>query len=309
MNSPKNRPTIGLALSGSGNRTSFYIGFLEVLQEQKIPIDCISTCSGGCLVAAAYACGTLEELKSLAFSLNKKVMRSYLERSKNGGLYSMEFLEKVFRREITKGLNFEEVRPHMSFAAVDVESAEKVYLCMGDIAKAARISCTIPGIFEPAMWGDKILVDGGLLTTMPTESLKEAGADIIIGIDMRGVRHIFTKSQITIKKVFNNIKKLFFIDELENWIDILLQEEGKNWTEKKPKLFSVLGKSLDVIIQAEKNNYNEPQCDLLITPVFEKCSNIDLTQKNIRNFYNLGRQTAREHLCKIRTLISEKSQC
>ena len=41
------KPTLGLALSGSGDRTTFYIGFLEVLDEAGIKIDYISACSGG----------------------------------------------------------------------------------------------------------------------------------------------------------------------------------------------------------------------------------------------------------------------
>ena len=60
-------PTLGLALSGSGNRTTFYIGFLEVLTESGIKVDDISACSGGCWVAAAFACGTLPEFKKIIF--------------------------------------------------------------------------------------------------------------------------------------------------------------------------------------------------------------------------------------------------
>ena len=35
------RPTIGLALSGASSRATYYIGFLEVMAENNIPIDYI----------------------------------------------------------------------------------------------------------------------------------------------------------------------------------------------------------------------------------------------------------------------------
>ena len=75
------KPTLGLALSGSGNRTSFYIGFLEVLQEKGIHLDYITACSGGCLAALAFSCGTLPEFKEKVFSLDRETLKTYFTRS------------------------------------------------------------------------------------------------------------------------------------------------------------------------------------------------------------------------------------
>jgi hypothetical protein len=62
----EDRPKIGLALSGASTRATFYVGFLEVLSEHNIPIDFIVASSSGSIVAMAYACGTLPQLKDHA---------------------------------------------------------------------------------------------------------------------------------------------------------------------------------------------------------------------------------------------------
>ena len=216
------KPTLGLALSGSGNRTTFYIGFLDVLRQAGVQIDYISACSGGSVVAAAFACGHWAEFKNMALTLDKDDMNNFFIRGKErGGLYSLDRFEEEMLK-FTGGMTFEEVRPLMAFVAVDIETGELVNLLMGDIAKAARISCTLPFVFEPVKWGGKTLVDGGLLSYIPLEPLRLAGIDITIGINMRGTKHIFNDRILTAKKILNAVKKYLLIDNLENLINDLL---------------------------------------------------------------------------------------
>ena len=51
------RPKIGLVLGGGGARGAAHIGVLEVLEELKVPVDCIAGTSMGALIAGAYASG------------------------------------------------------------------------------------------------------------------------------------------------------------------------------------------------------------------------------------------------------------
>src|ERR1700722_20904888 len=50
-------PRIGLALGGGFARGIAHVGVLRVLEQNKIPIHCISGVSAGAMVAAAYASG------------------------------------------------------------------------------------------------------------------------------------------------------------------------------------------------------------------------------------------------------------
>src|SRR2546422_4726055 len=55
------RPRIGLALSGGGARGIAHVGVLEVLEEQRIPIDFIAGTSMGSIVGGMYASGLSPE--------------------------------------------------------------------------------------------------------------------------------------------------------------------------------------------------------------------------------------------------------
>lgn len=305
MEHESQKPTLGLALSGSGNRTTFYIGFLEVLDEAGIKPDYISACSGGSLVAAAYACGNLQAFKKMALGLTNENFKAYIGKGHDGGgMYSLDLVEEKMR-EYTQGHTFEEIRPLMSFVTVDIETGEQVDLCMGDIARAARISCTLPGVFEPVKWGSRTLVDGGLLSFIPLDSLKQFSVDITIGVNMRGTKHIFSETQITLKRVFNVFKKLLFIDEMESLLHGLINKDEINF-EKNPKIFTVLGKSLDLAIQANKQDKAvDISCDLLITPTVPLEKQDIFSQFN--QFYGLGRASALENLPKIKELITQKT--
>jgi predicted acylesterase/phospholipase RssA len=308
MNNYK-RKTLGLALSGAGNRTSFHIGFLEFLDEQKIPIDYISTTSGGCLAAAAYACGTLNELKDFALNFDLTELKKFLKLAETGGIYSLDLLEEKIR-QYTKGLTFEQVHPRMSFVAVDINTGDKINLCVGDIARAARISCTLPGLFQPVVWGGKILVDGGLLTTVPVEPLEIAGVDVKVGLNLRGTKHIFTDEQIKIKQAYNEVKsgvkKVLLLNVLEEWLEgVFKPKEEDGEIELEPSLFQVWGKSLDLAIEANKLKNGEfEKLDLLISPNVPLLKRTKVTKEAMMYYYQAGRLSAEANLPKIIELIN-----
>ncbi len=315
------RPKIGLALSGASSRSGFYIGFLEVLQENDIAIDYIAACSGATIIAASYACGTLPELKDFLFKLNREVIFSLLDRNDTkGGFYGLDKTEEQIRK-FTKDKNFEEVRPLMGFVAVDIDKGEQVVLSMGDIAHAARISCTVPGMFEPVVWGNRTLVDGGLLSIVPCDVARQAGMDIVIGINIRAVEHIFLPYQVRIKRALNTLKKIFLISYAERlWntmtktfeqMDIFDYFASMNVDaadlSNRQGLFSVLGKSLDLAIAAQKNKgkYAEvlQQCDILIRHELVR-GRRSYQSHQIQENYEEGRKVAAQYIPEITRLIN-----
>ena len=54
---PVKRPRIGLVLGGGGARGGAHLGVLEVLEELRVPVDCIAGTSMGALAGGAYAAG------------------------------------------------------------------------------------------------------------------------------------------------------------------------------------------------------------------------------------------------------------
>src|SRR5580658_4734757 len=68
---PANRPAIGLVLSGGGARGYAHLGVLKVLEENRIPVDCIAATSMGSVVGGLYASGmTAQEMERRLAQVN-----------------------------------------------------------------------------------------------------------------------------------------------------------------------------------------------------------------------------------------------
>ena len=51
------RPRIGLVLGGGGAKGAAHVGVLKVLEELRIPVDCVAGTSMGAIVGGMYASG------------------------------------------------------------------------------------------------------------------------------------------------------------------------------------------------------------------------------------------------------------
>jgi predicted acylesterase/phospholipase RssA len=317
----KQRPKIGLALAGASSRSVFYVGFLEVLQENGFEIDYISAMSGGAVIAAAYVCGTLPEAKKLVLGMNKEIVFSLIEKSKGkGGLYHLEKVEEIIRH-YTKNLRFEDVSPRLGVVATDLTKGEPVVLEIGDIAKAVCASCTLPFIFEPAQWGNKLLVDGGIVSVVPGMACRAAGMDIVFGLNLRAQRYVFSSWQIAASRIINFIKRILLFDQAAQLWQGLVSKLDFLGTYSplvddamlgRPGIFSVLGRSVDLAIAAQRKS--DPRttsydCDMLIVPdihiPFWKYQLLfHFTDfSNVGKMYQMGRDTAEEYLPKMQKLI------
>lgn len=315
---PNNKPTIGFAFSGASSRSIFYIGFLEVLAENNFPIDYIAAMSGGAVVAASFACGSMSELKEVALSMDKELLFNLIERSGGrGGLYTLKKVESTLR-VYTKNYKFEDVHPRLGFVATDLTSGEEVVLQMGDVAKAVCASCTLPGVFQPMEWGNRQLVDGGIMNIVPGNVARAANMDLVIGIDMRATRHVFSSWQIVLKKVVDAFKQILwpspFRKVWENLAHLLDYEDNFNISQPLPNIYTVLDKSMDLAIKAQKRQNDKTfDCDLLIAPdithmpSWKKYLFLHFTDfSNTQEYYRSGRQTAQKHLPQLWQLLADK---
>ncbi len=173
-------PRVGLALAGGFARGIAHIGVLRVLEEEQIPIHCISGTSVGALIAAAYASGTTlyEMEKQGRITKFTDFGRWTLSRL---GLASNQKLEEFMARfNIVK--KFEDLKIPMSVAATDLGGGKTVYFTRGDLNIAVRASCAYPGLFLPITVDGKMMVDGFVTEPVPVEGARNLGADIVIAV-------------------------------------------------------------------------------------------------------------------------------
>lgn len=314
----ENRPKIGLALSGASGRAITHIGVLEALQEHGISIDVVTAVSSGTLIAASSACGTVERLKADWLRLNRRFLLEHLAIDKSGrGVFSLEKFAEWFA-QYTLGKRFEEVRPVLGFVCVDILRSEPVTLSLGDLVHAAQASCAVPGLFEPVQWGNKLLVDGGLFSIIPTSQAKEMGAEIVIGVDIASTRYMFSQKYLRVWKGYNFLRRTWpvriyakiheFIDRaFTKSVDFiyynqsdLLEESGM----RDPGMFAILGKALDISIRQHEDRQDFIRdCDYLISPDVKQRGKIDLA--SAAAMLAEGRRAAEAAIPDIKRLIRD----
>ncbi len=302
---PASGPKIGLALSGGSGKAISYIGVIEVFEEHDIPIDYITACSSGTIIAGSYACGTMQKLKNDWLSLDKKFILRMFELGDTGqAIFTTDKFANWIRQYIDK--RFEDVKPRLGFVSADLKTGTPVVLSLGDIVRAAQASCAVPGLFEPVEWGNMLLADGGLVCAIPASQAKEMGADIVIGVDILSRRHVFTRKTIQYRKRYNLLKESslfqpirFLSKQFSKFRSALMLEEQRH-----PSVFSILGDAMNIVIDVEKHDTDNQFCDVLLAPNVKNATD-KIGLKASRVMYEEGRRCALVALPEIERLIKK----
>ncbi|HEX7021685.1 MAG TPA: patatin-like phospholipase family protein [Trueperaceae bacterium] len=181
---PASKPSIGVALGGGSARGYAHIGALRCLERNGLAPDVVVGTSFGALIGALYAAGLgIPELTRRATDVRR---RDLLRQVPDFGLHKAALfrgdrLENYFD-ELVEGRNFADLACRFVVVATDVDSGERVLLNDGSLARALRASASMPGIFAPVEYQGRRLVDGGLGSPVPLDTLEEQDVDIAIGI-------------------------------------------------------------------------------------------------------------------------------
>lgn len=182
MNLFRKTKKIGLALGGGAALGAAHIGVLKAIDEFNIPIHYVAGTSIGAFVGAFYAFGkTWQEIENFARDIDWfDVSRVSLSRY---GLLSNKKMKSLIH-DVLGDVTFEDALLPLAMVAVDISTGEKVVLKSGDIADSVMASTCIPGVFIPVKISDRLLVDGGITENVPVQTIKEMGAEKIIGVDL-----------------------------------------------------------------------------------------------------------------------------
>ncbi len=175
---------IGLALSGGVGYCMAHIGVFQALEHAGIRPDMMAGTSGGALIGALYASGIKpDRLEVIAKQIKWSKLMGLGMIFK--GLASSRPIEELMEELLGKDRRFADLSIPMLVTAVDLISEEKVIFPERDtdtVALPVRASCSLPMVFTPVKYGERLLVDGGMLVPLPTIELKESGVDFIIGV-------------------------------------------------------------------------------------------------------------------------------
>ncbi|MBV9183688.1 MAG: patatin-like phospholipase family protein [Acidobacteria bacterium] len=189
-------PLIGLALGGGFARGIVHVGVLKVLDAEQIPISFVAGTSVGALIGAAYCSGVSPlELEQVASRVRFRDLARWTV-SRYGFATNQRMIG--FLNRVLKVKTFEELRIPLAVTATDFASGEGVVFRSGPLADPVRASCAYPGVFLPVTVNDRLLVDGMLAHSLPTQPVREMGAERVIAVNLKGSwaggvgpRHIF----------------------------------------------------------------------------------------------------------------------
>jgi NTE family protein len=216
---------VGLALAGGGARGGAHIGVLKVLEELRIPIDCIAGTSMGALVGGGYASGmpakdieqfvTSVDWKSVVGGVGSRSLEPVEQKRfddaggaialglKGGkivppaGIIATSRIEDVIRTFVASArsvADFNQLPIPYRAVATDMLTGNMVVLDHGDIATAMRASMAIPGAFAPVVTEQYVLSDGFVVRNLPIDVVRGMCADIVIAVNL--VKPPVTREQL-----------------------------------------------------------------------------------------------------------------
>ena len=218
---------LGFALGAGGSRGVAHIGFLKAMEEEGIVPDFISGTSMGSVVGSCYASGmTPDQMKDAVIKLKlSDIFDLSLNPVGSGALLRSQKLQKKLK-QFLGNKTFNDLKIPFRCVATDLLSGKAIILS-GDkkVVNCVAASSTIPSVFKPIQMDDMLLVDGGVTCRVPIRTVREMGADVVVGIDVLG-------------KVRPNDRKFNLISLLFRMFDICDCELVKYKTEKQnPDLF------------------------------------------------------------------------
>ncbi|MGW8312880.1 MAG: patatin-like phospholipase family protein [Desulfuromonadales bacterium] len=183
MHSSTPPPRLGLALGSGAARGLAHIGVLKVLEQNHIPIDIIAGTSMGAFIGTMFAAGVpIAQMEKVALEIDWLSMARLLDPVlPTSGLSDGRKL-MAFMAELLPVRDFKDLHLSVAMTATDINTGEAIIIKQGDLLEALRASLAFPGIFSPVRFGQRFLVDGGLCKPIPTDVVRNLGAEVVIGV-------------------------------------------------------------------------------------------------------------------------------
>lgn len=202
-----------LVLGGGSARGMAHIGVLKVFQKANIKFDLVVGTSIGAFIGAYYALGKdLKDAEEMALKFNVNQNLDIVLPPTMGIIKGNRIYDLI--KSLLGSKTFADVEVPFAVVAADIENGEEVVFTEGALSDAVRVSCSYPGIFTPHRINGRLLVDGGILNTVPVSVARRMGADIVVAVDVG-----FCVQVGEIKNIFSIILQTYQImgDELNRY--------------------------------------------------------------------------------------------
>ncbi|PTY38310.1 patatin [Saccharospirillum sp. MSK14-1] len=189
----ENRTAVGLVLAGGGARGLAHMGVMQALDEAGIEIDVVGGTSIGAIMAAVIAMDRpVDQLQDAC----RKAFRKSPTRDYNWlplmslirGQRLRTLIDESFRELMGHPGQLEDLWLPFYCIATNYSHAREDVLKRGDLTRALRATCAIPGALPPILKDGDLLCDGATLNNFPVNIMRSVrGVGTVIGVDL-GIR-------------------------------------------------------------------------------------------------------------------------
>ncbi|MEA2218898.1 MAG: hypothetical protein QOJ35_1524 [Solirubrobacteraceae bacterium] len=269
------RTKLGVALGAGGAKGYAHVGVLQVLEESGYVIDYAGGSSIGGFVASHLALGHDASAINARFraAFDADTVTSLFSTPFGGGSTGVEVLTRMLR-EATEEQSFSDTVIPLIIMAVDLTDRAPAPLRDGPLWEALLAALAVAGVFPPFDKDGHRLVDGLALVPVPTASVVEDGADVVVSCNLMGA------------------------ETLERW------PMGPELEEPPPRrgrrgMLDTLLEVMD-LSQLDTSSRHAALADVVITPRFAPADWRDFNLADL--FLAAGRTAALEQLPKLQSL-------
>lgn len=168
---------VTLALGGGGVKGNAHLGVLRVLEQHGFEVAGIAGTSAGGLWGGLYAAGlSVDQILEQANHLDYQEAYRRLPDDEPAWM-GVAGLRQILHRLLGER-TFDDLGIPFSVTAVDLDTAELVTIRKGKVIDAILATIAVPGVFPPARYEGRILVDGGVLAPVPVSLARSLAPEL-----------------------------------------------------------------------------------------------------------------------------------
>lgn len=269
---------VSLVLGGGGARGYAHIGVVRGIHEAGIPIDMVGGTSMGALIGAGVARRwSADELVAI---FSRGARRLFDPTPPFVSLMSGNRIWRVID-DTYHGVDIEDLWIPFFCISTNLTRAAPVIHRYGPVSDAIRASASLPGILPPVYANGDLLVDGGLLDTLPVGVMRQLnGGGRVIAVD------VAPPVDVMASRVFGT--------HLSGWR--LLRERLLHPRTPRgvPGIFELLSRTVAVPGLFLERHLKAAPADLLLQPPVESWDTLDF--RRVRPIAAAGYEFARQPL-------------
>ncbi|AZB42560.1 patatin family protein [Bacillus sp. FJAT-42376] len=207
----------GLVLEGGGMRGVYTAGVLEYFMEKDLYFPYVIGVSAGACMAASYLSRQMDRNRTvnIDYAGDPKYLslQNYI---KNRQLFGMDYIfDEIPNRLVPFDFEaFSKNPERLVIGTTDCETGEPVYFnkpeTMGDLLTIIRASSSLPFIAPMVPYQDKLLMDGGIVDSVPIRKAEEDGIERSVVVLTRNKGYIKSapKAQWMVRRSLRKYPKL-----------------------------------------------------------------------------------------------------